>query len=98
MSATGICFWWKGGDAYDVEIVDYHRAKNQTPGNQSTMPRKTKKLPPIHPGEVLREEFLKPMGITQYRLAKDIDVPQTRISEIVLQVSLGRDRTRWRRP
>ena len=47
------------------------------------MPRKPKKLAPIHPGEVLREEFLKPMGITQYRLAKDIDVPQTRISEIV---------------
>jgi len=30
------------------------------------------KLPPIHPGEILREEFLKPMGISQYRLAKDI--------------------------
>ena len=38
---------------------------------------------PIHPGEVLLEEFLVPMGITQYRLAKDISVPQRRISEIV---------------
>ena len=38
---------------------------------------------PIHPGEILLEEFLKPMGITQYRLAKDISVPQRRISEIV---------------
>jgi antitoxin HigA-1 len=38
---------------------------------------------PIHPGEILLEEFLKPMGITQYRLAKDINVPQRRISEIV---------------
>ena len=37
----------------------------------------------IHPGEILSEEFLKPMGITPYRLAKDIFVPQTRISEII---------------
>jgi addiction module HigA family antidote len=35
------------------------------------------------PGEILMEEFLKPMGISQYRLAKEIDVPQIRISEIV---------------
>ena len=38
---------------------------------------------PIHPGEILLEEFLNPMGISQYRLAKDISVPQRRISEIV---------------
>jgi addiction module HigA family antidote len=38
---------------------------------------------PIHPGEILLEEFLEPMGITQYRLAKEISVPQRRISEIV---------------
>jgi len=38
---------------------------------------------PIHPGEILLEEFLTPMGITQYRLAKSIHVPQRRISEIV---------------
>lgn len=37
----------------------------------------------IHPGEVLREEFLKPMGITAYRLARDTGLPQTRISEIL---------------
>ncbi len=37
---------------------------------------------PIHPGEILLEEFLIPMGISQYRLAKDISVPQRRISEI----------------
>ena len=41
------------------------------------------KLPPIHPGEILAEEFLKPMGISQYRLAKDISVPARRINEIV---------------
>ena len=44
---------------------------------------KNKKLPPIHPGEILMEEFLGPMGISQYRLAKDISVPPRRINEIV---------------
>jgi addiction module antidote protein, HigA family len=39
---------------------------------------------PIHPGEILLEDFLKPMGITQYRLAKEIGVPQRRIGEIVM--------------
>jgi len=42
-----------------------------------------KKLPPVHPGEVLLEEFLEPMEISQYRLAKDISVPPRRINEIV---------------
>jgi len=41
------------------------------------------RLPPIHPGEILLEEFLEPMGISQYRLAKDISVPPRRINEIV---------------
>ena len=40
-------------------------------------------LPPIHPGEILLEEFLEPMDISQYRLAKDIGVPPRRINEIV---------------
>jgi antitoxin HigA-1 len=44
----------------------------------------TKKLPNVHPGEVLLEEFLKPMGISQNRLARDISVPPRRINEIVL--------------
>ena len=43
----------------------------------------TKKLEPIHPGEILLKEFLEPMGISQYRLAKDIAVPPIRINEIV---------------
>ena len=42
-----------------------------------------KKLEPITPGEILLEEFLKPMGLSQYRLAKEIKVPAQRISEIV---------------
>ena len=40
-------------------------------------------LAPVHPGEVLMEEFLEPMEISQYRLAKDISVPPRRINEIV---------------
>jgi len=41
------------------------------------------KLKPIHPGEILNEEFLKPLGVSQYRLATDTDVPPRRINEIV---------------
>jgi antitoxin HigA-1 len=40
-------------------------------------------LPPVHPGEVLLEEFLTPLGLTQYRLAKSLSVPPRRINEIV---------------
>jgi addiction module HigA family antidote len=42
-----------------------------------------KRLPNIHPGEVLVEEFLQPLNITAYRLAKETNIPQTRISEII---------------
>ncbi len=42
-----------------------------------------KRLPNIHPGEVLQEEFLTPMGISAYRLAKDIHIPQTRVAAIL---------------
>jgi addiction module HigA family antidote len=41
------------------------------------------KLSNIHPGEILQEEFLKPLNITAYRLSKDIGIPQTRTSEIL---------------
>jgi addiction module HigA family antidote len=43
----------------------------------------TRLLPPVHPGEVLAVEFLDPLGLTQYRLAKDTSVPPRRINEIV---------------
>ncbi len=42
-----------------------------------------KKLNNIHPGEILMEEFLKPLEITAYRLSKDLEIPQTRISQIL---------------
>ena len=45
------------------------------------MPRR--KPPPIHPGEILLEEFLSPLGVSQYRLAKETSVPPRRINEIV---------------
>ena len=43
----------------------------------------TTRMTPIHPGEILDGEFLKPFGITQYRLAKDLSIPPRRINEIV---------------
>ena len=42
-----------------------------------------RKTPPIHPGEILKEEFLSPLGVSQYRLAKETSVPPRRINEIV---------------
>jgi addiction module HigA family antidote len=42
-----------------------------------------KKLKNIHPGEVLQEEFLLPLGLSAYKLSKDVGIPQTRISEII---------------
>jgi len=44
---------------------------------------KSEKLPPIHPGEILREDFMKPLGISMNRLGLDLHVPVTRIAEIV---------------
>ena len=41
------------------------------------------RLPPVHPGEILKEEFLKPMGISQYRLAKELHLSEYRISKII---------------
>ncbi len=49
----------------------------------TTSRRRGWKLPPVHPGEVLLEEFLNPFQMSQYRLAKDIRVPPRRINEIV---------------
>jgi len=44
---------------------------------------KEERLPPVHPGEVLLEDFMKPLGLSQYRLAQDLGVPALRISQIV---------------
>ncbi len=42
-----------------------------------------KKMSPVHPGEILEEEFLKPLGLTQYRVAKGLGVPARRINEVI---------------
>jgi antitoxin HigA-1 len=42
-----------------------------------------KKLKNIHPGEILQEEFLLPLGLSAYKLSKDVGIPQTRVSEII---------------
>jgi proteic killer suppression protein len=68
-----ICFEWRKSDAFNIEIVDSQKETRMT----------EERLPPIHPGEILLEEFLKPMGISRYRLAKSISVPAQRINEIV---------------
>jgi addiction module HigA family antidote len=47
------------------------------------MPKKTKTMPPAHPGETLREDFLKPLGLSANRLAMEIVVPVTRANDIV---------------
>jgi addiction module HigA family antidote len=49
----------------------------------TTTRKRSRAHAPIHPGEILDEEFLKPLGVTQYRLATDISVPPRRINEIV---------------
>ena len=45
---------------------------------------RNEKIPPMHPGEILMEEFLRPMGLSQNRLANDLGVPPRRINEVVL--------------
>ena len=49
------------------------------------MNMKTKKLAPIHPGEILREEFMEPLGLSQNALARALNVPPRRINEIVME-------------
>lgn len=47
------------------------------------MPRKSRTLPPIHPGEILKEDLMAPLGLSANRLARDLRVPVTRVSEIL---------------
>jgi addiction module HigA family antidote len=70
-----ICFRWYNGHAHDVEIVDYHLRKG------GVMPQR-KKLPPIHPGELLRDE-LEEIGTSLNELSRALRVPMNRISALV---------------
>ena len=64
-----------------VERVPRHQRRDRRLPLGGNMPVTT--MPPIHPGELLLEEFLEPLALSQYRLAKDISVPPRRINEIV---------------
>jgi len=68
-----ICFVWTAAGPSDVEILDDH---------EEVMAMATRQAP-VTPGELLLEEFLKPLGLSQDRLAKEVGVPSTWISEIV---------------
>jgi proteic killer suppression protein len=68
-----ICFIWRDGNAHQVEIVDYHGG-----GQFMRTPAAA-----IHPGEILLTEFMEPLGLTAYRLAKDLRVPQPRIYSVL---------------
>ena len=57
-------------------------SKSLTTTKDARRPAKTKLLPPVHPGEILREEFMKPLEISINQLARDLRVPVTRMSEI----------------
>ena len=70
-----ICFRWTDAGPEDVEITDYHY-KGGSMATDTVMA-------PVHPGEILLEEFLKPLAVSQYKLAKEIGVPARRINEIV---------------
>jgi addiction module HigA family antidote len=73
-----ICFQWFQGDAHNVEIVDYLTLKDS-----KTMDMDMAQLRNPHPGEILKEEFLNEIGISQNQLAHAIGVPGNRIHAIV---------------
>ena len=71
-----MCFGWRDGDARDVENVDCHQVVAKRRDD-------TADFPPTRPGEVLRENFLRPLGMSQHALARALGVPEMRISELV---------------
>jgi addiction module HigA family antidote len=74
-----IVFRWTDAGPEDVEIIDYQTGRMWLPNRSSHM---ANKLPPIHPGEILREEFLVPLKLTPYAVAAALNVPRTRIERI----------------
>ena len=70
-----ICFRWTAAGPEDIEIVGYHQRGGHDMGITA--------MAPVHPGEVLAEEYLAPLGVTQHKLAVAIGVPPRRINEIV---------------
>jgi addiction module HigA family antidote len=80
-----VCFVWRDAGAHGVEIVDYHWTRLN--GRSVVTPPKKSKAGAwnVHPGEILREEFLKPMDLSVYQLAKELHVPSQRVNEVVLE-------------
>jgi proteic killer suppression protein len=94
-----LCFVWRDGDAWDVEIVDYH-SRSSTIIEEVTMGitrqqldrgeidfsdvASDQRIGPISPGKILRDEFLEPLGLSVYALAKALGVSRSRINDIVL--------------
>ncbi|MBA8862482.1 addiction module HigA family antidote [Ochrobactrum anthropi] len=70
-----ICFVWTDAGAEQIEIVDYHWKEEAM----------TSILPPVHPGEILREEYLIPLGMSAGALARNLNVPRTRIERLATE-------------
>ena len=89
-----ICFVWHDGSAWNVEIVDYLlRGGTAVTIKREDVDRRHigfsdvasgRVLAPVHPGEVLREEFLTPMTLSVYRLARALKVSRPRLNDLVL--------------
>ena len=75
-----IVFRWTDAGPGDVEIIDYRWLDRSNVATRSS--HMAKKLAPIHPGEILREEFLVPLKLTPYAVAAALNVPRTRIERI----------------
>jgi addiction module HigA family antidote len=71
-----ICFRWHEGNAYEM-------SKSQTTTKKLESPMTKEKMAPVHPGEILKEDFMVPMGISQYLLAKSIGVDPRRINALI---------------
>jgi addiction module HigA family antidote len=70
-----------GAFAFNGKTAALWKSRSSTTILEKTMTEE--RLPPIHPGEILFEDFMKPLGLSQYRVAQDIGVPALRISQII---------------
>jgi addiction module HigA family antidote len=75
-----VCFVWQGGDAHEVELTDHY---NSEEARETDMTRRKRDIAPVHPGEILNEEFLKPIGMTMHQLSMALRVPANRIGQII---------------
>jgi proteic killer suppression protein len=84
-----ICFVWRDGHAWNVELVDYHQEVIMTISRESVERMdfgdiaSGERLAPVRPGDILKEDFLEPLGLSPNALALYLHVPPSRITEIV---------------